>query len=240
MGQLERYGLYVLCLVIFLILGIAIWGDSPQPMVPPDTGNESLEVTGKVGSGDNISDAQRKELEEEANVNRVIEFIKPRPQQEEAPYSNDLPLTKVRDADQQTQRTPLPTPTPPPAPKLRTHVVKEFETLEEISLRYLGTRHRWRRILDLNPNVRERALRPGTKLKIPPRETAKGAALAVPGTVIVRRGDSLGLISQRLFGTARYANDIMRLNNIEDPRKLMPGTVLKIPKVDPRKTKKAK
>src|SRR5262245_14080211 len=26
MGQLEKYGLYVLCLVIFLILGVTIWG----------------------------------------------------------------------------------------------------------------------------------------------------------------------------------------------------------------------
>lgn len=29
MGQLEKYGLYVLCLVIFLILGVAIWGGDP-------------------------------------------------------------------------------------------------------------------------------------------------------------------------------------------------------------------
>ena len=26
MGQLEKYGLYVLCLVIFLILGVTLWG----------------------------------------------------------------------------------------------------------------------------------------------------------------------------------------------------------------------
>ena len=32
MGQLERYGLYVLCLVIFLILGVAIWGSDPQEL----------------------------------------------------------------------------------------------------------------------------------------------------------------------------------------------------------------
>ena len=29
MGQLEKYGLYVLCLVIFLILGVAVWGGDP-------------------------------------------------------------------------------------------------------------------------------------------------------------------------------------------------------------------
>ncbi len=26
MGQLEKYGLYVLCLLIFLILGVTLWG----------------------------------------------------------------------------------------------------------------------------------------------------------------------------------------------------------------------
>ena len=34
MGQLERYGLYVLCLVIFLILGVAIWGGDPVAASP--------------------------------------------------------------------------------------------------------------------------------------------------------------------------------------------------------------
>ena len=33
MGQLEKYGLYVLCLVIFLILGVTIWGGGDLP--PP-------------------------------------------------------------------------------------------------------------------------------------------------------------------------------------------------------------
>ena len=27
MGQLEKYGLYVMCLVIFLILGVTLWGE---------------------------------------------------------------------------------------------------------------------------------------------------------------------------------------------------------------------
>ncbi|HZN41270.1 MAG TPA: LysM domain-containing protein [Planctomycetota bacterium] len=31
MGQLEKYGLYVLCLVIFLILGVTIWGGGDLP-----------------------------------------------------------------------------------------------------------------------------------------------------------------------------------------------------------------
>ena len=37
MGQLERYGLYVLCIVIFLILGVALWGGDPVLPAPPSS-----------------------------------------------------------------------------------------------------------------------------------------------------------------------------------------------------------
>ena len=42
MGQLEKYGLYVLCLVIFLILGVTIWGDPAGQ--PPGQRNESVPI----------------------------------------------------------------------------------------------------------------------------------------------------------------------------------------------------
>lgn len=38
MGQLEKYGLYVLCLVIFLILGVTIWGGGELPPTAKRTG----------------------------------------------------------------------------------------------------------------------------------------------------------------------------------------------------------
>ena len=31
MGQLEKYGLYVMCLVIFLILGVSLWDVREAP-----------------------------------------------------------------------------------------------------------------------------------------------------------------------------------------------------------------
>ena len=79
MGQLERYGLYVLCLVIFLILGIAIWGDNAGAVVVEGTTSQSLRATSNIGPGDTISEEQRRRLEEEANVNEVLDFISPRP-----------------------------------------------------------------------------------------------------------------------------------------------------------------
>lgn len=227
MGQLERYGLYVLCLIIFLILGIAIWGDSSTPEIPKDTNSMALNVTSQTPPGDTITPEQLKALEREARMNDVVKIIDFKSE----PVAAALPLENVKPIHQTTTEEPKRTPLPIQKPKVRIHVVKKYETLEEISLHYLGKRNRWQEILGLNPNVRPTALKPGMKLKIPPRKVGDRV---LPDTVVVRRGDNPGLISQRLFGTTKYAKEIMRLNNITDPTRIMAGAVLKVPHVDSR------
>lgn len=60
-------------------------------------------------------------------------------------------------------------PAQPPTPQIRIHTVKAGETLSEISIRYLGTSHKYREIFNLNrdqlrsPND----IREGMKLRIP-------------------------------------------------------------------------
>ena len=235
MGQLERYGLYVLCLVIFLILGIAIWGDSLGPAISHDTSGQSLQATSATGPEDVISREQAKRLEEEANINDVVKIMAAYSDPVQLPLYRVDPNKKPAGTTEDRSRTPLPV--SKTSPKVRIHVVKQYETLEEISLHYLGKRHLWRRILALNPRVRPTALQPGTKLMIPPRQTGNTAAGVLPTTVRVQRGDSPGLISQRLFGTTRYAEEIMRLNNVQDPRRLQIGALLKVPQVDVSKAK---
>ena len=52
MGQLERYGLYVLCLVIFLILGVAMWGDGNTVAAKVGAGNGARSVAGLADPSD--------------------------------------------------------------------------------------------------------------------------------------------------------------------------------------------
>ena len=49
MGQLEKYGLYVLCLVIFLILGVAIWGGDPATQPPANKDGMKLAAVHEQG-----------------------------------------------------------------------------------------------------------------------------------------------------------------------------------------------
>lgn len=81
---------------------------------------------------------------------------------------------------------------PPPRPAPRNHTVVDGDTLYSLAERYLGDRHRYRDIYELNlhllsdPDV----LPIGASLLIPPRETqlASQAGSPPPGMVPVPRG----------------------------------------------------
>ena len=52
MGQLEKYGLYVMCLVIFLILGVTLWGEPATSRSKAARENASIHasMTGAVNT----------------------------------------------------------------------------------------------------------------------------------------------------------------------------------------------
>jgi len=76
----------------------------------------------------------------------------------------------------QTPQTPTAqTTTPPPQgqpsgqPAVRTHIVRNNETLSQIATRYYGSSTKWRQIFDANRDVVKDAddVKPGTRLVIP-------------------------------------------------------------------------
>lgn len=62
-----------------------------------------------------------------------------------------------------------PAPTPAPAPEVRTHVVREGDSLHKISRRYYGTTERWQEIFEANRNILSspERLPLGASLRIP-------------------------------------------------------------------------
>jgi len=148
----------------------------------------------------------------------------------------------------------------PPAPRESTiatettgsawHTVKKGESLFAIAKQHYGDGHKWRLIADANPgrvgangNVREgvRLTIPGAKKfpdkaapKPPPApRIAKGAPrpAARLASYTVKRGDTLGEISQRVLGTSRRWPEIVTLNSdqIDDADDIRAGMVLKVP-----------
>lgn len=226
MGQLERYGLYVLCIVISLILGIAIWGGDP-----------AISEAGSRGDLLGNGRADERQLDEPFRTAPKILAADAEPVQ--------LPAFLAPVADDRAQRGPElapvqpdPVPSERPGPvALRTHKVVEDDTLEKLAAQYLGRKSRWPEIKALNPSVDEKNLRLGTELKIPAPEQALAKSPAsgrnlMPDEYLVVDRDSPARISRKLFGTEAHAQRIMDLNGIDDPLKLKPGAVLKVPMLE--------
>ncbi len=65
--------------------------------------------------------------------------------------------------------TPPLTTQPPPQPAVRTHVVRNNETLSQIATQYYGSPAKWRQIFDANRDIvkNPNSVKPGTRLVIP-------------------------------------------------------------------------
>ncbi|MEL6330401.1 MAG: LysM peptidoglycan-binding domain-containing protein [Planctomycetota bacterium] len=124
---------------------------------------------------------------------------------------------------------------PAPGP---THTVRSGETMTSIARERLGDARRWRDIEALNPEIDPRALRVGQTLRLPVGAAAVATpaerpaeSLAETTMYVVRRGDTLSQISQRLLGTVRRQGEILALNSdkIRDADDLWAGLELRMP-----------
>ncbi|MCC7388999.1 MAG: LysM peptidoglycan-binding domain-containing protein [Phycisphaerales bacterium] len=142
------------------------------------------------------------------------------------------------------------------APQAVRHTVAKDESLYKIATKYLGNGNRWREIADANKGKvgDDGSVRQGVTLVIPngaapaqadkpatakPTKPAEQAKPKQPGqapgrgptTYTVAKNDSLGAIAQRLMGSVRYMDEIIRANpdKIDDPDDIRVGMVLNIP-----------
>lgn len=131
---------------------------------------------------------------------------------------------------QETRLAPVESPRPVLGKGERLHVVKAGDNLTKIAVGYNVT---VAEVVKLNGLKVENDLRIGQELRIP--EAAKTAAktptprpaATEPGTYTVKKNDSLIKIANTLG--VKYA-DLVKLNNIKDPKKLQEGQKLKVPK----------
>lgn len=246
MGQLEKYGLYVLCLVIFLILGVAIWGDPEVQRAPSSgtAGNPALVVAGGL-MGDQGPGANRE----------------PRPRLGDLIDGGGGPSP-----NEVGGRSPAPAPgpevvTPPPQPQPQArpqHKVASGDTFDSIA-RQLGSPRLVGELQRLNPSVVPARMQLGTMLDLPtkaeidallakasgspvpavspggnPGASASNAGQPAPSaegkrSYKVTRGDTLEGIARRELGDPRRVGEIRKLNPSVDPLSLKIGHTLTLP-----------
>lgn len=136
-----------------------------------------------------------------------------------------------------------------PVKKGREHHIRSDETLSDISKEYYGTTKHWRLIAEYNrkeipnPNV----IRAGVRIIIPDlpsakkeevkkspvvKEVKKEAPKAEFDSYTVKSGDVLSRLAARFYGKQSAWLKLYELNKsvIDDPDRLKPGTVIRVPR----------
>lgn len=242
MGQLEKYGLYVLCLVIFLILGVALWGDpaaaagreSPLPMreakatVDQKTGAYDLDEFQALVS----SEPRTLPVQKPADDNRRTE-----PKVEPILEGGDNTGIDGPGAASAVE------PVPQPDGARETYTVVKGDTLSGIASKKVGSVRFVKLLQELNKGLTAERLQPGQKIVLPtaseianaggktaatkkPEELSGSGALRTHEIVA---GDTFEDLAEHLLGDGKRQSEIKKLNPTLDPTKLRIGQKILLP-----------
>ena len=208
----------------------------PDPAPRKDLNERVLEAMQKMRRGANRPTAPVGQPAPNPAQTRHEAKPIPEPNQEpaapEPPLLNDEPESPARPAE------------PPKAPTPREYTLQEGDTLSDIAKKFYGSRKQWIAIAKANPTVDPTRLKVGQKIRLPESEaidqptepqdstpTPPPAAPAGESSVVVRSGDTLGAISQRVYGTSKKWREIFEANKdqLPDPNRLRVGMKLKLP-----------
>lgn len=246
MGQLEKYGLYVLVVVIFLILGVAIWGgDSVErddlASIGDGTVAQAATMAGRplARAPEDASRIDPGAMFVDLPVNRAgggSTRDAARGQFVDAPSTAD---GAASDDPAASRRVPVSEPEVQDA--VRIHRVRRGDTFTSIAKQYYGDANLHHLVAEANPDLKPRELREGTEVKVPPRPAAdrQGSAApdapreaAVAGSMsdyIVQPNDSLSRISKKLFGTEAHWRALADYNGLSESSVLQLQQRIRIP-----------
>lgn len=250
MGQLERYGLYVLCVVIFLILGVALWGDDP---VLAHTGQAATvsQVAASGNDGAPVASTPDKPAPEKQTkpVNSALDALREQfaGGSETDSRIDDEPLTARTDGAKKVDPKSGPAPKVDPdvkgdAKKAESkdarpasgpgeYTIQAGDNLESIAAAKLGNARAWNDIVKANPGLDARRLAIGAKIKLPARAapTATVKAALAANEYEIKAGDTLEKIAKATLGKETRWREIRDANPNLNPSRLQPGTRIKLP-----------
>lgn len=246
MGQLERYGLYVLCVVIFLILGVALWGGDPSlngPVVNAPSVTRDLNASQPEGRTPSALTAEAPPAvapaEHDDAVSRLRRQFGSSSEADRPAHAADAgslqaePLAGVGNAGgpaPESARGPA-----SPAAATVDYVVKKGDTLEEIAEAHFGKGKgwAWQEIVKVNSGLRPTKMKVGDTIKLPPPSVLdKGKSDAAPATAdeyVIKSGDNLESIALAKLGKRSLWRDIEAANPGLNAARLRPGARIKIP-----------
>lgn len=255
MGQLEKYGLYVLCLVIFLILGVTIWGDGG---VPPNRGATptGLNASTSTAGAPRGNDASPRGPAAAPNLHVLLQpATRPVPPARDAGpvdaganagVGGTLNASAGNSPGPVVAKPPVgaePAAKPPVAVVRPTHKVASGDSFDSIAEAKLGNASLRTEIARLNPGVDPRRLQVGHVLTLPsaadlasssapavdPSRDA-GAARAAGVAYTIGKGDTFEGIARRQLGDIKRVSELRELNPDVEPTRLRIGQKIRLPK----------
>jgi LysM repeat protein len=252
MGQLERYGLYVLCVVIVLILGVAVWGGDavlPDSQAPAQQMNGPVSPTSTAGErkesehnapllnqlpGINARDSGKGDIFGVKPVESGFAGVSKATQPAEtasAKGDNKSTTAELAGGEKEKEKKKA------TSRGVRNYTVKSGDTIEGIAETVLGSKKYADAIKELNQGVNPTKMRVGQVINLPwlDAEAPPASTEAAKGKwreYTVKAGDNATTISLAMYKSSKYANKILEANKISDPGKLRPNMVLKIPPLD--------
>lgn len=165
MGQLEKYGLYVLCLVIFLILGVTLWSDPAPPARKQDAQTP-------MRAANPVTPSPAPAVEPKAVD--ISGLLQPEAKQDDPKKNAPVADAPKADATKTGEKPEAPNgaasdPVVPPVgeSKVTTYKVQTGDTFESIARSKLGDAKRQTEIAKLNPTVKPNRMRVGQDLVLP-------------------------------------------------------------------------
>lgn len=235
MGQLEKYGLYVLCLLIFLILGVTLWG----------SGTVNAQLDGQKPAGQHLKAVPRGGPEDSAGTRSAKlpnfrELLTPAPAPRKTPPPSGPKPGPKPESKPENGSAGAEKPAPPAAePAVRpTYKIQRGDNYESIAREQFGQRSLAAEIARLNPRLDPRKLLPGNEILMPTqaevdafvaRRVGAKTGLQVGGRYTIVRGDTLIGIAKRKLGSEKRLADIQALNPGVDPANLRIGTTIRLP-----------
>ena len=257
MGQLEKYGLYVLCLVIFMILGVALWGDPAKADTERDSrrGGAPISAPGNA-PGSSPAGARGKDVTKAPPAIAGVDLDQLLGGGKEKPAQGPGPSGGNGNAGSK--------PVEPSVAALETkrskHVIKPGESFESIARTQLKDVKLRDLIMQLNPDVPPSRMQLGKEIVLPsPAEIAALRPLAVKADGVepkpavkpdgkapeakpvaplpteerlytVQKGDSFERIAHVELGSKKRTAELMGLNPGIKAESLRKGQRIKLPK----------
>lgn len=201
----------------------------------PETAKDTEPEVYTPDTGKSISDTAA----EEEHIS-TEEIVLPDFEEEEAKETTKHVAEHIPDIPEQTETAEAKTKTVGGTE----YTVKKGDMLSTIAKNVYGKGHLWTKIRDANPHIVPEEMMPGQKIIIPKyRQKTRAATVTTekqpevfPQGVMVytiKRGETLGAISKKFYGTSTKWKDILNANNITDEYSVPAGKKIIIPGIKP-------